>query len=265
MKKYRGAVFFDYDGTTIDETDEINGATETTIETLGKLKDNGYLTMLCSGRSKRFLEADIDKFEGAITCNGSYTEIGGETMDDIHISEELVQKVIGRYFSEDTALHLETQDVTYYMHYNQKFYQNFRDFLGFPERWFAPWERRKNEHITKIVVNYHKEDLIEELQAEFEDVLQCVKPFEDRRILDITSKGVTKGDAITKLLDRLGIDRKDSYAFGDSDNDIEMLKTAGTGIVMGRHSKAAGRAATMITGTVKEEGITQALEKIGLI
>ena len=109
MKKYKGIVFFDYDGTTVDDTDNIRKATQKTIESLGRLKENGYLTMLCSGRSKRFLEADIDKFEGAITCNGSYTEVGGQVVSDIHISEEAMQKVIFGYFSEDTALHMETQ------------------------------------------------------------------------------------------------------------------------------------------------------------
>lgn len=265
MKKYKGIVFFDYDGTTVDDTDHINRATKRTIESLGKLEKNGYLTMLCSGRSRRFLENDIDKFKGAITCNGSYTEVEGNVISDIHISEEIVQKVIGQYFSEHTAIHLETQDVTYYMHHDQKFYHDFRDFLGFPERWFAPWETRKEEHITKIVINYEKEDLIQELQTNFTKELQCVKPFEDKDILDITSKGVTKGDAIIRLMDLYEIDKKDCYAFGDSDNDIEMLKTVGTGIVMGRHSKAAGEAADMLTGTVREEGITTALEKIGLI
>ena len=265
MKKYKGIVFFDYDGTTVDDTDNIRKATQKTIESLGRLKENGYLTMLCSGRSKRFLEADIDKFEGAITCNGSYTEVGGQVVSDIHISEEAMQKVIFGYFSEDTALHMETQDVTYYMHYEQPFYHDFRNFLGFPERWFAPWETRKGENITKIVINYNREELMDEIQTEFEGELQCVKPFEDMNILDIMSRGITKGNAIINLMDRYGISKKDCYAFGDSDNDIEMLEAVGTGIVMGRHSRAAGKAADMLTGTVREEGITMALESIGLI
>ena len=38
MKKYKGVVFFDYDGTTVDEVDEIKTATPTTVESLNKLK-----------------------------------------------------------------------------------------------------------------------------------------------------------------------------------------------------------------------------------
>ena len=87
MKEYKGIVFFDYDGTTVDEVDRIKTATPTTVESLNKLKENGYLTMLCSGRTKRFLEADIDKFQGAITCNGAFTEVDGEVFRDITIPD----------------------------------------------------------------------------------------------------------------------------------------------------------------------------------
>ena len=105
MKKYKGVVFFDYDGTTVDEVDEIKTATPTTVESLNKLKENGYLTMLCSGRTQRFLEMDIDKFMGAITCNGSHTEVEGEVIRDICIPDELVFQVVNEYFPRDTIIH----------------------------------------------------------------------------------------------------------------------------------------------------------------
>lgn len=266
MGKYKGVVLFDYDFTTVDKDAGVFTASQKTIESLEKLKENGYLTMLCSGRSKRFLEADVDKFQGAITCNGAYTEVEGNVIRDIHISKELVQKVIKEYDTKDSALHLETQDVTYYIEHSQDFYQQFRLFLDLPDHWFAPWsQHKKDEHITKIVMNFRNRDIMNRFREEFEGRLQCVPPFEDQLILDVMSVGITKGDAITYLLNEFGIDRKDSYAFGDSDNDVEMLRAAGTGVVMGKHSKAAEEAATMFTGTVKEEGITTGLERLGLI
>ena len=45
----------------------------------------------------------------------------------------------------------------------------------------------------------------------------------------------------------------------------EMMQAVGTGIAMGRHSEKVGEVASMVTGTVKEEGITMALKKLGLI
>ena len=48
MGKYKGVVLFDYDFTTVDRDDGILVASQKTIESLNKLKENGYLTMLCS-------------------------------------------------------------------------------------------------------------------------------------------------------------------------------------------------------------------------
>ena len=63
-------------------------------------------------------------------------------------------------------------------------------------------------------------------------------------------KGVTKGDAITELIAKLGIDKKDTYAFGDADNDVEMMQAVGTGIAMGRHSEKVGEVASMVDDTL---------------
>ena len=234
MKQYKGVVFFDYDGTTVDEVDRIKTATPKTVESLKKLDENGYLTMLCSGRTKRFLEADIDKFQGAITCNGSYTEVAGEIIRDIFIPDELLFKVIDEYFPRDTIIQMDTQDVTYYLHNDAEFFSYFCRLFNLPDRWYAPWKYRKKEHhITKLVMNYKTQDVFEDFKKEFVNDFECAK--------------------------------KDSYAFGDADNDVEMMQAVGTGIAMGRHSDAVGEVASMVTGTVKEEGITQALEKLGLI
>ena len=105
---------------------------------------------------------------------------------------------------------------------------------------------------------------ISDFEEEFKDVFTCAKHVREN-FIDITLKGVTKGDAITELIEKLGIDKKDTYAFGDADNDVEMMQAVGTGIAMGRHSEKVGEVASMVTGTVKEEGITMALKKLGLI
>ena len=278
MNKYKGVVFFDYDGTTVDEVDNIATATPKTVESLNKLKENGYLTMLCSGRTHRFLEMDVDKFMGAITCNGSHTEVEGEVIRDICIPDELLFKVVNEYFPRDTIIHFDTRDISYYLHQDAEFFMHHCELFHLPQRWYAPWKfRQKDNHVSKLVMNYKDPQVKIDFEEEFKDVFTVAKHVREN-FIDITLKGVTKGDAIVELIDKLGIDKKDTYAFGDADNDVEMMEAVGTGIAMGRHSEAVGtgiamgrhseaveKVASMITGTVKEEGITTALEKLGLI
>ena len=265
MNKYKGVVFFDYDGTTVDEVDNIATATPKTVESLNKLKENGYLTMLCSGRTHRFLEMDVDKFMGAITCNGSHTEVEGEVIRDICIPDELLFKVVNEYFPRDTIIHFDTRDISYYLHQDAEFFMHHCELFHLPQRWYAPWKfRQKDNHVSKLVMNYKDPQVKIDFEEEFKDVFTVAKHVLEN-FIDITLKGVTKGDAIVELIDKLGIDKKDTYAFGDADNDVEMMEAVGTGIAMGRHSEAVEKVASMITGTVKEEGITTALEKLGLI
>ena len=59
--------------------------------------------------------------------------------------------------------------------------------------------------------------------------------------VDILPKGGSKAEGIKKMIDRLGFELKDVYAFGDGLNDLEMLKAVGTGVAMGNGVPEAKR------------------------
>ena len=61
------------------------------------------------------------------------------------------------------------------------------------------------------------------------------------------------------------IDLKDTMAFGDGDNDIEMLKTVGIGVAMGNGIDTVKAAADYITDSIKEDGVYNALVHFGVI
>lgn len=50
--------------------------------------------------------------------------------------------------------------------------------------------------------------------------------------LDILPKRASKGQALVYLADKLGIDRENTIAAGDSGNDLDLLRSAGLGIVV---------------------------------
>ena len=83
--------------------------------------------------------------------------------------------------------------------------------------------------------------------------------------LEVMPKGTNKGTGLQMICDDAGIDIKDAIAFGDSYNDIYMLKAAGTGIAMGNAEQAVKDAADMVTGDCDEDGIAKALAKLGII
>ena len=59
----------------------------------------------------------------------------------------------------------------------------------------------------------------------------------------------------------MNYDINNTYAFGDSDNDVPMFKLCKTSIVMGKCTDKARAAATYITDLIEEEGLAKAVKK----
>ena len=78
---------------------------------------------------------------------------------------------------------------------------------------------------------------------------------------DLTLKGVSKAVGIQKLVEALHKDIKDTIAFGDGRNDLEMLETVGTGVAMDNAVPEAKAVADEICPDVNDDGITTWLKE----
>ncbi len=83
--------------------------------------------------------------------------------------------------------------------------------------------------------------------------------------LEVMPKGVTKGTGLETICADLGITLNEAIAFGDSYNDIFMLKAAGMGVAMGNAEEAVKEAANTVTDDCDHDGIALALERLGII
>jgi hypothetical protein len=81
----------------------------------------------------------------------------------------------------------------------------------------------------------------------------------------VTVAGINKASGMRILGDYLHISKEDMIAFGDGPNDIDMLSYAGIGVAMGNAGTAAKAAADMVTDRIDEDGIYNALQKLGII
>lgn len=83
--------------------------------------------------------------------------------------------------------------------------------------------------------------------------------------LEFTCKEYSKATGIQVVLDCLGLSLEDSYAFGDSSNDLPMLKYAGNSIAMGNCNPDILPYCTYKTTDIEDDGIRNALKHFGLI
>ena len=93
----------------------------------------------------------------------------------------------------------------------------------------------------------------EKLAKQFENVINPIHAMP--QFLDLMPKGINKGKSILEIANYYKIDHKDTYAFGDEINDIEMIKIAGTGVAMGNASDYVKKIADFVTKSNDEDGI----------
>lgn len=70
-----------------------------------------------------------------------------------------------------------------------------------------------------------------------------------------------KGKTLLHLLDTLGISREETMAFGDADNDIDMLTEVKYGIAMANGTENCQKAAFAITDNNNEDGVAKGVLK----
>ena len=67
------------------------------------------------------------------------------------------------------------------------------------------------------------------------------------------------------VCEALSLSTKDSIAFGDSMNDVEMIEASGLGICMENGYEELKKLADDVCPSVEDDGIYRAFEKYGLI
>ena len=83
-----------------------------------------------------------------------------------------------------------------------------------------------------------------------------------RYYLEVADRHVSKAKALDHLVRELGHSAEQVAAFGDGENDIEMLEYAGTGVAMGNAAPETRERADYVTLTNDEDGIADFLANI---
>ena len=80
--------------------------------------------------------------------------------------------------------------------------------------------------------------------------------------IEVTSKNATKAKALEKLCELLGLDKSDTLAMGDSDNDLPMLRFAGIGVAMANGEAHVKAEADIVADDCNDFGAAKILEQI---
>ena len=80
--------------------------------------------------------------------------------------------------------------------------------------------------------------------------------------IEFAAGSASKESALRVLTQLLGITSAQVMAFGDAENDAEMLSFAGIGVAMGNAAEILKQIADMVTASNAEDGVAQTIEKL---
>jgi Cof subfamily protein (haloacid dehalogenase superfamily) len=128
--------------------------------------------------------------------------------------------------------------------------------VGDLERWLS-------KPPTKLVVVADPRELDElkvRLKARFGKRLYISKSLP--WFLELAHPSVTKATGLDFVASRLGISRERTIAFGDGENDVELVDWAGFGIAVANAHERVLAAADWTCPSAEEEGVAQVLEAL---
>jgi hydroxymethylpyrimidine pyrophosphatase-like HAD family hydrolase len=82
---------------------------------------------------------------------------------------------------------------------------------------------------------------------------------------ELVNRKFDKGLGVRKIAEYYNVPIEDTYGFGDSMNDLEMIETVGHSVCMENGAEALKAVSDMICPSVEEDGLMKAFEELGLM
>lgn len=267
------AVFADLDRTLLNSKASISDFTK---ETLEKLLATGVDFVPCSGRSLTSFPEFIFEIKGIKHSVSS----NGVSVDDMQNRRSLEYLTLPENIPEKVLEFLKNEEVYYECFvdgqgYTQKSYYDDPlafDQVTFPVRYIKE-TRRTAENMS---------DFIKEHKSEIGSLDVIVHPKDAERIysalknafpevymtnseaflIEISNINCGKHRGIERYCRMMGISKDEVIAFGDGNNDVEMLQYAGLGIAVGNASEACKKIAARVVETNDEDGVAKEICRI---
>ena len=260
----KSAVFFDIDNTIWDWEHVLP---ESVPDALTRLRKNGHLAFFNSGRSRAHIREEALEslpMDGIVAACGNYIEIGGEVLYEHCLTAKELERIFDIAYREHMPFILEGSSYLW---------MNPEEFAGdvYVERlWSGLGERARRldeltgaDLVNKFSAAIGDDTDFARVKRELTDILDFLD--HNGKVCEFIPKGSGKARGIERICAHYGIPRENTYAVGDSVNDLDMLAYAGHGICMGNGTAEAKAAAEYVTRPLHEDGILHALLHYGLI
>ena len=284
-------IVMDMDGTLLNDENRID---EQTRQILIKQEEKGVRLLLASGRNYRKLmdyaiQLKMDVYHGMlIEANGLavYDCMTHARQKKAELNKQDIERVFKLAQTYDLEL-IASLDDGLYDYFSENIRQskiayrienNFpEDFPltgghsdwisdnrgGYPNQFFAERLEAFPDACNKLCLTHFPtriSEVFEALKKALNDKYEIVRT--SPRWVEISPKGISKGNALTALMSANHIKKDEVLVFGDGENDCSMFASAGTAIAMGNAMDIVKQAANGVTLDNNHNGIAYAIENL---
>jgi len=261
------ALIFDIDETLIPYT--TCKIEQSTIEAIQLVKSKGIKVIVATGRNYSCIHPDVKEYvkpDIYVTVNGNcISDKEGNPIKVTSMDKIALEKMLNICDEKGYLYGIKCARELITMNHHDEYCELYcdqaitKDMLTDksmePDYW-----KEKDEPLGVFFFSKNNEAM--SLQKDFE--MFKFYPFLDVGC-ECCNKEMNKGKALRELMESLGIDLSQCMAFGDSNNDVDMIEMCGIGIAMGNGNENAKKAANYITTAADDNGIYNALKHFEII
>ena len=266
---YKFLVATDIDNTLLVTGKEVSPANKKAVKAV---RDAGGAFALATGRSFFLIGSYAEELELDVPC---ITSNGGALSDPQRL-KEIISFPIDPMTVRDIMLFLMERKVLFAGYSSQGvfFGPDYGRGSG-SKAFFTDYNSRVPNEKKVRLEDMSPERIKNGELPEFNKILTVSADEETRKILrnrddisccastplflDLMAPGTSKGNALLKLAEFLGIPKDMTFALGDNENDISMIKAARYGIAMGNATDKTKEAADHVTCDCAEDGFARAV------
>lgn len=258
-------IFFDIDGTIVDDGSQI--IPESTAQAIATLRRHGHLSVVNTGRPYGHIDPRVRALDfGAWVCGcGMQVILDGRFLHRDYPSHDVCRHAVEQARKYGMLQLCESETEVFYDTSLPEHTAPAREAARMRQKGFCVRDIRETEYapFVKFITNdgdrCDRDGFIRSVATDW-DVI-----YRDGDLLEFVKKGNSKARGMEILLSALGVRKEDTFAIGDSTNDLPMFRAAGTTICMGGGMEELRLAADHVTDTVLNDGIAKALKHFELI
>jgi Cof subfamily protein (haloacid dehalogenase superfamily) len=255
------AVFFDIDGTLLSH--KTNSVPASAVRALEELREKGILTFIATGRHlpelKKLRPLEGLEFDGMVTLNGQYSFDRRGLIYHCPIAQRDIAILLD-FLKENPYPCILVEEDQMYINFHNARVEKVQAMIHSEMPPIGDLNRGYTHPIYQAILYMSEEDQ------------RKLPPMPGIRLTSWTLGGADlipatggKAAGIAKVLQHYGIDKSETMAFGDGQNDVDMFAAVGTAVAMGNACREAKEAAHYITDPVDQDGIYNALKHFHVI